>query len=351
MTGERASGEGTGPVASGAPPSHPTGPSHPTREWAAAPVDPFDEAVVGLPAPALRPFVGHYLGYRQRVERELRRREVAGAFVVVVLGWGAPLDIVDPRDAASSAYRVDSFVAGTFDAWCTTSTVGVGTGVQLTLTPPAARRMLGVPLGELTNRALAAEQLPGGWLDRLRGRLADTPDWAGRFALLDAAIGTRLAAADPVDSALRWAWGRLAHSGGLVGVGALAEELGCSRRHLAARFRRELGLTPKTTARLLRFQGAYALLTGAPPAGAPTGPGGADERGTGPAERGGRGSGGAAGHVRRDPYGPAGRPAGAELAAACGYYDQSHLIRDFREFAGDTPAGLVGSRSHSSNPR
>ncbi|KAB1908252.1 AraC family transcriptional regulator, partial [Micromonospora sp. AMSO31t] len=37
-----------------------------------------------------------------------------------------------------------------------------------------------------------------------------------------------------------------------------------------------------------------------------------------------------------------------ELAVRFGYYDQSHLIREFREFAGATPAALAGS--HSSNP-
>ncbi|MCW3817012.1 helix-turn-helix domain-containing protein [Micromonospora sp. DR5-3] len=287
------------------------------------------EAVVGLPDPRLRPYVDRYLGYREQAARPLVRREVAGAFVVLILGWGAPLDVTDPRAAEGGAYGVNAFLAGPFDAYCTTRTVGEGAGVQVLLTPPAARRVLGLPLGEVTNRVVPADRLAG-WLARLRDELADLPDWAARFARLDAALAARLAATGPVDPRLLRAWRLLDDSGGGAAVGALAREVGWSRRHLAVRFRREFGLPPKTVARLVRFQRAYATLgrglTG------PPGDGAAPTAGTVP------------------PPGGVGGPGWAELAARFGYFDQSHLIREFREFAGDTPGALAGPRSHSSNP-
>jgi transcriptional regulator GlxA family with amidase domain len=85
---------------------------------------------------------------------------------------------------------------------------------------------------------------------------------------------------------------------GRAPIGWLCDKLGRSRRHLAARFREQIGLTPKTVARLFRFERAVALLR------------------------------------RRD-------VSLAELAFECGYYDQAHLNRDFRGFAGRSPAAYA----------
>ncbi|PGH40956.1 transcriptional regulator, AraC family [Micromonospora sediminicola] len=273
------------------------------------------EAVVGLPDPRLCPWVDRYLGYREVASTPLVRREVAGAFVVLILGWADPLDVADPR-AVGRGVSGSAFLAGPFDGWCVTRTTGTGAGVQVVLSAPAARRFLGVPLGELANRAVPVDGV-GGWLVRLRDELAAEAAWPARFARLDAALAARLAATDPVDGRLLRAWRRLDRTGGAVSVGALADEVDWSRRHLAVRFRQEFGLPPKTVARLLRFERAYASLGRTLCAAPAAGPHGAGW---------------------------------AERAARWGYYDQSHLIREFQEFAGATPAALVRAGSHSSNP-
>lgn len=307
---------------------------------AAAPVG---EMVLGLPDVRLRPFVDRYVGYRERADVPLVRRESAGVFVVLILGWGAPLDVTDPRSAERGATKVDSFVAGTFDGWCTTRTVGVGEGVELLLAPLTARRLLGLPLSELTNRAVGVGQLPGRWLDRLRGRLAEAAGWPERFALLDRVLAGRLASSPPVDARLDWAWRWLVAGGGQEGVGVLADELGWSRRHLASRFRQDVGLPPKMVARLLRFQQAYAALTDV---GATVGANAVAGAGAGPPSGAGQSAYGAGQSAAG-----AGSPgatravAWAAVAARCGYYDQSHLIRDFHQFAGATPAALLAARS------
>jgi AraC-like DNA-binding protein len=92
---------------------------------------------------------------------------------------------------------------------------------------------------------------------------------------------------------------RVEHAVALLAAGRSVDDVACevnlSRQHLRRRFLRHLGVGPKTFARVARFQ---RLLE----------------------------------HVRRDAD-----LSWAAAAADIGYFDQSHLIADFRDFAGTTP--------------
>jgi AraC-like DNA-binding protein len=96
-----------------------------------------------------------------------------------------------------------------------------------------------------------------------------------------------------------WAWQQLISTNGAIEVGALASEVGYSRRHLGELFRRELGLSPKVAARVLRFEHSRRLIEGVQ------------------------------------------QPSLAAVAVASGYYDQAHLTREWREIAGCTPTTWI----------
>jgi AraC-like DNA-binding protein len=237
------------------------------------------------PHPALAPHVRSLAGWHERADGPVRRAELPGGRIVLVVSFGPTLD-VDGR-------RFGSFVAGLHDSPAVTEHAGEGHGVQAYLTPLGARRLLGMPMEELTGQVVELEDLIGAGARELAERLATAPDWSARFALLERAIAARTLEAPPVAPALEWAWRRLRETDGAVPIGALAGELGWSRRHLAATVRRELGMAPKPLARLLRFERAVDRLR-----------------------------------------------AGATLADAAldsGYYDQAHFNRDFKQFAGLTP--------------
>lgn len=254
--------------------------------------------VPGDPHPALREALGRYVGYAERADAPLARREVAGARCVLIVGWGDPLDIVNPVGSDRGG-RAASFTTGVFDSYVDTTTTGLAEGVQLTLDPLVAGRLLGMPVGELANRVVALDDAGCPDLKELPERLAAAPDWPSRFAVLDDVLGRRLADAAAPDPAVSRVWSRLRESRGRVTVADLATDVGWSRRHLSEVTRRELGLPPKVVARLLRF----AHASGQPARAAADG--------------------------------------WAAVAADCGYYDQAHLIRDFRAFTGTTPTALV----------
>jgi AraC-like DNA-binding protein len=252
------------------------------------------EMVHAAPHPALRGHVLRYCGYSEDMPATLARREVATPAVTVIFSFGPAIDV----DGA----RHTSFVAGVDDRYAETRHDGHQRGLEVKLAPLAVRRLLGVPAPELAGRVVALDAVLGRPAEELTDRMALAPDWPARFALLDAALIDRLGRTPRTASDVAHAWRRLVASHGGVSIAGLASELGWSRRHFGARFREHVGLAPKPAARVLRFRRAVALI----------------ERDDG---------------TRL-----------AEIAQDCGYYDQAHLNRDFRAFAGSSPSDHLGRR-------
>jgi AraC-like DNA-binding protein len=181
---------------------------------------------------------------------------------------------------------------------------GRQSGIQLALRPLGARMLLGLPAGELCGLDFDAAAVLGPMAAELHERVRATPTWAGRFAVVDEVLLRQLRDEQPASREVSVAWHALLASRGLAAVPDLASEAGWSSRRLRTKFRSELGLGPKEAARVVRFDRARRLL---------------QRRLT------------------------AGRPADlAALAAACGFYDQAHLAREFRALAGLPPSRWIG---------
>jgi AraC-like DNA-binding protein len=255
------------------------------------------------PRAELRPFLlGGHEGWAHERGETRPLREVPFPGIPLILNLGAPWEIEGP---AAPQVRLDSFVAGMHAAPAIVRAGEPGWAcVELRLTPLGAHRVLGVPMHELVNRSVELEDvLPGA--HELTGRVRDVGTWAERFDLVEAFLVRRLAGSAPSAPEVEWSWHRLRRSGGRASIGELAAELGWSHRRLIARFREQVGLAPKAAARVLRFDRAVGAL--------------------------------------RAP-----RTVGlAEVAIECGYFDQAHLNRDFRELAGTTPGAFLRATSES----
>ena len=238
-----------------------------------------------------------YTGWSEKTSFAARP-EVAHPGIVMIINFGPPLRVTDPRGRTRTV-EVDSFVAGLHDSYVLTGSAAMSLGLQVNLTPLGAHRLFGLPMDTLTNGVYALEDVLGRDGRELVDRLRELPDWETRFDTLDTFIADRALAAGALSAGVEWAWQKLVETRGCVRIGALSSELGWSRQRLIHRFREHVGMPPKTVARILRFQRAVRLLRTAP-------------------------------QVRW-----------TELALDCGYYDQAHLIREFGEFAGRTPTEFV----------
>jgi AraC-like DNA-binding protein len=250
-------------------------------------------ATTGEPDPQLRSYVREYEDYADFTPGASTRREVPAAHAVVIISFGEPYDVIDPRDA-SRGVRSATFITGLYDSYVDNASPGPTRGIQVNLTPLGEYRLLGMPMHEIANRAVDVRDAFGPAGRRLVERLQAARNSDARFDILDEVFTARMQVARSPSEGVAWAYRQLASSGGRTPIGALTDELGWSRKRLVAQFREQIGLPPKTVARIVRFSGAVRLIG-------------------------------------------EGHPPGAGMAYRCGYYDQAHFIREFGAFAGATP--------------
>jgi AraC-like DNA-binding protein len=259
------------------------------------------ESAVGQPHPALRSLVREYVGGSEQTRYPLVRRELPTEIAPVIINFGAPFRMFHPeRDQKVAELR--SFVTGAFDAYVLVGSTGSYSCVQINFTILGARRFLQRPLLELTNQVVSLDDVLGRDARRLESQLEEAATWERRFDLLDDVILSRSNHPSGLPNAVSFTWDRLLCRAGQVNIGALVRETGLSHKHVVALFTEQLGLSPKVMARVLRFGRAAELLK-------------TSERGR-----------------------------FADIAYACGYYDQAHFTRDFTAFAGVSPTTLLASQ-------
>lgn len=161
--------------------------------------------------------------------------------------------------------------------------------------PGAARTFFPVAAHELHNTDIALSELCPGEADSLLNDVCSATSEIAQFLVVEQYLTRKLANAAPIRPAIRYAVEQLSREGGVRSVRKIQMDTGLSHTRFIHLFREHVGLTPKLFCRVRRFR---AMLD----------------------------------QIKK------GMPVNwAELAADCGYFDQAHLIRDFRAFAGTTP--------------
>jgi AraC-like DNA-binding protein len=166
--------------------------------------------------------------------------------------------------------------------------------------PGGAFPFLGLPAGDLADTHVDLETLWGQSAAKLRERLCEASTAADRFQLVQQALISHLFRPMEHHYAVAAALEALDQRSDVT-VRDVARNVGLSQRRFIQIFKAEVGMTPKLFSRVQRFQRARAII-----------------------------------HENEEAADWAG------IAMNCGYFDQSHLIRDFLEFSGLGPAAYLG---------
>lgn len=167
--------------------------------------------------------------------------------------------------------------------------------------PGGTSPFLRLPMSEVTDQVTELGALSSELERALLSFSQDLPSLGEKIGAVESALLARLAGCLH-DSPARRLAAQVVESAGLISVDVLAANAGLSSRQLERRFLREVGVGPKLLSRILRFQQVFRAVE------------------------------------RLD-------AAWASIALECGYYDQAHLIRDFHQFAQQTPSVLFAEQS------
>jgi AraC-like DNA-binding protein len=252
-----------------------------------------------LPAPVLRRFISHYGGARVRGLTPGVNTTLPSRHAHLIISLDAPINVRQMSNGAPHAARFSALVSGLHDGFAMVERTCSWEGLHVFFRPLGLQAVLGATAAELACGAVALSDLCPRDAPELMERLSSTRDWQARFAILDEVLTRRLTPAKG-SPLVAHAWRQLAGSHGRRSVESLAQDTGWSRQHMADRFRAELGITPKTAARIFRFERAYGLISNL-----------------------------------RQPL--------ADVAAACGYADQAHMTRDWNALTGTSPKAWIAN--------
>lgn len=218
--------------------------------------------------------------------------------VELILNFGAQFS---QHDDDKQRLQPRSFLVGQMTGPILISPTGPVQLLGIRFHPGGTLPFLRLPLHEITDHVVDLGGLSSRLERELLGVTSRSPLLTDKVNAVEAFLTNQLLSSKD-DSWLMTLAARVVDSGGLMSVDQLASNAGISSRQLERRFLREVGLGPKLLGRIIRFQQVFRAVEQC-------------------------------------------NSAWAEVAIECGYYDQAHLIRDFNQFARQTPAVLFSNQS------
>jgi AraC-like DNA-binding protein len=258
------------------------------------------------PSPLLAPYIQHFglrdarLGKTQIYTPLPARSDcfleiyLADQYRIVNVGSGAVhraprLSLVGPH----TRRREDLLLSGTLRVF------------HIHFTPTGFRALFGIPAHLIADSAEAAEAILGPGVVELSERLADVEEFTELVTVAEGFLLSRLPHVVPAVLPIGAIARALQRSHGAVEIGRLAAAHNLTVRHLERVFREHVGVSPKAFGRLARLSRALDLSQKSP---------GLEW---------------------------------AEIALDAGFYDQSHMVRDFRAMTGETPVGFTALRQNA----
>lgn len=253
--------------------------------------------------PVLSRFIESFWFYQDLAADHTKEKLLPNGTLELIIDLSPnPKKLYDRKDTARFRTFRRAWVSGLQREYIIIGTEPGSSMMGVHFRPGGAAPFFDFPISELTAWVIELDLIWKQDLDSLRDRLLGEPDISRKFDQLESALlakaRNRLEIDRSVDAVIE-----AVRRQPLLPLRQIAGHLGLSKKQILSRFDSRVGCTPKLTSRILRFQNTLRTI-----------------------------------HQSQSHD-------WAELAQEFGYYDQPHLIHEFREFAGMTPAEYARRRT------
>ena len=252
--------------------------------------------------PPLAPYVEHLWTVHGQLPGQWRNMILPDGATELIINLGDPQNLCAPDNAERFIVFRHSWFSGERTAPIVIDETGLVHLVGVRLRAGGAWPFLGVPLKEFADEVVELEAILGNEMRQLRERLGSAPTDDDRFDIMEGWLWRRFRQHTRPTRAVSHALAMIRARSSEARITRLADEIGISHKHLLREFDRCVGLRPKAFARVCAFQRVIQWV----------------------------------GWKREIDW--------ADAAVRCGYYDQAHLIREFRAFSSFTPGSYLARR-------
>lgn len=234
-----------------------------------------------------------------------REKVLPNGAIELIINLGNPHKVVDCQDFTRFQLYRNCWLAGIQESFIIIEALKESDLIGIRFRPGGAYHFLRMSVNDLTNQVVEAEQIFGAFAQELRERLITAATPAARLHIIESMLMQRIGERSPhplVDQVVAAIRRDPEQS-----ITALSQQTGLSEKHLISLCKRHVGTTPKTLMRILRFQKVINLVS-------------------------------AQSQVDW-----------TEVAHSCGFYDQAHMIREFKLLGGSTPSDYLKYRDEDEN--
>lgn len=243
------------------------------------------------PVPALSSYVRYYWILSDDAAVSVSERTLPVGCLQLVFHRGKRL-----LSLKDSVLQPQSFVCGQSLGFSDVSSTGPVEMIVVVFQPHAARDFLDIPANSFYERNVSTADTEDVELSVLSDRIADTPGHDTCIGLIEQFLIRRLYMRSEFNMKRISAVLQGIHLYPEISVSRLSEIACLGKKQFGRIFAEYVGTTPKEFIRIVRMQRALFVLQSDPSV------------------------------------------AFAQLACMCGFYDQSHMIKEFRHFSGYTPS-------------